>query len=49
MRKSGLLPRESVVYYQEKVWLITRRKGNSLPRESVGYYKEKVAFYEDKR
>ena len=42
MRKSGLLPGESVVYYQEKVWVITKRKGNSLPRESVGYYLEKM-------
>jgi hypothetical protein len=38
-----------VGYYQEKVWVITKRKwvitkrkGNSLPRESVGYYQEKM-------
>jgi hypothetical protein len=31
-----------VSYYQEKVWVITKKKGAVLPRENVTHYNEEV-------
>ncbi|CAB9540261.1 hypothetical protein BROOK1789B_1148 [Bathymodiolus brooksi thiotrophic gill symbiont] len=40
--KCNSLPRKSVAYYQEKVWVISKRKCNSLPRGKASYYQEEM-------
>jgi hypothetical protein len=50
-RKYNSLPRGSVSYYQEQVWVNTKRKRKweLLQRENVTHYKEEVfSYYQEK-